>query len=52
MTCLLYDCTSFTEHNGYSKTCLDLVEYVVCVMSVRVQSNKLPEFYMQIALTF
>jgi len=31
-------------------TCLDLAHYIVCVMSARAQSDKLPGFYMQIAL--
>jgi len=31
---------------------LDLVQHVVCVMSVRVQSDKLPGYYMEIALLF
>jgi len=33
-------------------TCLDLAQHVLCVMSARAQCDKLPEFYMQIALTF
>jgi hypothetical protein len=51
-TFLHYDCMSFTGRNGYSTTCLDLAQYVASLMSARAQSNKLPEFYMQIVLTF
>jgi len=46
-----FDCTSFTERNGYPMACLDLAQYVFCMMS-RAQSNKLPGLYMQNALTF
>jgi hypothetical protein len=49
-TCSHSDCTSLTEHNGYPMICLDLAQYVVHLMSVRAQSDKLPEFYTQIAL--
>jgi len=41
---------SLAEQNGYLMTCLHSVQYVVHVMSVRAQSDRLPEFYMQIAL--
>jgi hypothetical protein len=51
-TCLHYEPTSFTEHNNYTTTYLDLAQYVVCVMFTRVQSDKLPGFYTQIALNF
>jgi hypothetical protein len=51
LTYLHSDCMSLIEHNGYPMTCLDLSHYVVC-MSARVQSNILPEFYIQIALNF
>jgi hypothetical protein len=47
---LHYDCMSFIEHNDYPMTCLDLAQYVVCMMSATAQSDKLPGFYMHIAL--
>jgi hypothetical protein len=49
LTCLHYDCTSFTEHNSYPMT---LAQYVVCVMPAKAQSDKLPGFYMQITFSF
>jgi len=51
-TCLYYECTSFTDHNCYSTTCLDLGQYVVCMMSTRAQSGILPGIYMKRAHTF
>jgi len=51
-THLQYDCMSFTEHNNYPMICLDLVQYVVCMMSTRAQYNKLQGLYQKIALTF
>jgi len=32
--------------------CLNLAQFVVHMMSTRAQSDKLPGFYMQIAITF
>jgi len=52
LTCLHYDCPSFTEHDISLMTCLNLAHYIAHVMSARAQSDKVPEFYMQIALTF
>jgi hypothetical protein len=52
LTCLYYNCMSFTEHNSCATTCIDLAQYVVCVMSARVHSDKLSAFYIQIALIF
>jgi hypothetical protein len=49
-TCLHYKCMSFTECNGYHIICLHLTQYVVCEMCAHVLSDKLPGFYMQIAL--
>jgi len=51
-TCLYCDCTSFTECSDYCMTCLNLGQYVICVMSTRVQSITLPLFYMKITLIF
>jgi len=33
-------------------TCLDLAQYVVNMMSPRVQSDKLPGFYIKLSLLF
>jgi len=52
LTCLHFDCPSFTECNGFPMTCLALAQYEVYVMSTRAQSDKLPCFYTHIALTF
>jgi hypothetical protein len=52
LTCLYYDCMCFTDHNRHTTTCLDLALYVVCVISTKVQYDKLPGLYMQISLTF
>jgi len=38
-SCLQCDCMSFIEHNGYPMTYLDFTQYVVHMMSRRVQNN-------------
>jgi hypothetical protein len=48
-THLHYDCMSFTEYNSYPTICLDFAQYVVYI-SGRVQCDKVPGFYTQIAL--
>jgi hypothetical protein len=37
-------CDCFLEYNGYPTPSLDLAQYVVCMMSARAKSNKLPDF--------
>jgi hypothetical protein len=49
-TCLHCDYTTFPERDGYPTTSLHLAQYVIRVMSVRGQSDKLPGFHTQYPL--
>jgi hypothetical protein len=42
---------TFIEHNSHLTAHLDLVQYMVRVMSARVQSDKLPAFYTKTVFT-